>query len=135
MDAFEHFDVQISIIVSPKDCSECHDLETEQFLASHHAKGAEVLGSLDNFLGEVVEGYSASISGCQQCHGSVVEVRDDGRLSPETWPNFGIGRINPDGSAGSCSACHSRHDFSLTQARSPETCGKCHMGPDHPQLV
>lgn len=50
-----------------------------------------------------------------------------------TWPNTGIGRINLDGSRGSCSACHSRHDFSPRRARQPENCGKCHLGPDHPQ--
>jgi hypothetical protein len=50
-----------------------------------------------------------------------------------TWPNTGIGRINLDGSLGSCSACHSRHDFSPRRARQPENCGKCHLGPDHPQ--
>lgn len=59
---------------------------------------------------------------------------DDGRLDPATWPNTGIGRINPDGSEGSCSACHSRHAFSVEQVRNPENCGKCHMGPDHPQI-
>jgi hypothetical protein len=52
---------------------------------------------------------------------------------PETWPNTGIGRKNLDGSLGSCSACHSRHDFSPRRARQPENCGKCHLGPDHPQ--
>lgn len=50
-----------------------------------------------------------------------------------TWPNTGIGRLNLDGSRGSCSACHSRHDFSPRRARRPENCGKCHLGPDHPQ--
>ncbi len=50
-----------------------------------------------------------------------------------TWPNTGIGRMNLDGSRGSCSACHSRHDFSPRRARQPENCGKCHLGPDHPQ--
>ncbi|HEB53182.1 MAG TPA: hydroxylamine oxidoreductase [bacterium] len=54
-------------------------------------------------------------------------------LDPGTWPNTGIGRINLDGSRGSCSACHSRHDFSPRRARQPENCGKCHLGPDHPQ--
>ncbi len=49
------------------------------------------------------------------------------------WPNTGIGRLNLDGSRGSCSACHSRHDFSPRRARQPENCGKCHLGPDHPQ--
>lgn len=60
---------------------------------------------------------------------------DEGRprYHPSTWPNTGIGRINLDGSLGSCSACHSRHDFSPRRARQPESCGKCHMGPDHPQ--
>jgi hypothetical protein len=63
-------------------------------------------------------------------------VRDDNgkpRMDPATWPNTGIGRLNLDGSRGSCSACHSRHDFSPRRARRPENCGKCHLGPDHPQ--
>lgn len=54
-------------------------------------------------------------------------------LHHSTWPNTGIGRLNLDGSLGSCSACHSRHDFSPRRARQPENCGKCHLGPDHPQ--
>jgi hypothetical protein len=59
---------------------------------------------------------------------------DEGRplFHPGTWPNTGIGRLNLDGSRGSCSACHSRHDFSPRRARRPENCGKCHLGPDHP---
>jgi len=80
------------------------------------------------------EGVSAAVvNGCWQCHGSEVKVMKDGSLDPATWPNTGIGRINPDKSRGSCSACHSRHKFSVEQARNPENCGKCHMGPDHPQ--
>lgn len=55
------------------------------------------------------------------------------KFHASTWPNTGIGRLNLDGSRGSCSACHSRHDFSPRRARQPENCGKCHLGPDHPQ--
>lgn len=145
-DAFEHFDHRIAIIVSPKDCARCHAREAAQFAASHHSQGARILGSLDNRLAEVVEGNSsfvtpgfehgnsaAAVSGCWQCHGAVVKVLADGVLDPATWPNTGIGRINPDGSEGSCTACHSRHAFSAAQARHPDNCGKCHMGPDHPQ--
>ncbi len=132
-DAMEHDDYLISIIVSPKDCAQCHINEFEEFDNSHHADAGKILGSLDNVLGEVVEGPAAAINGCKQCHGSVVKVNDDGSLDPATWPNTGMGRINPDGSKGSCSACHSRHSFDASLARQPENCGKCHLGPDHPQ--
>ncbi|MEE9602394.1 MAG: multiheme c-type cytochrome, partial [Thermoguttaceae bacterium] len=64
-----------------------------------------------------------------------IKRNDDGKplFFQETWPNTGIGRLNLDGSIGACSACHSRHDFSPRRARQPENCGKCHLGPDHPQ--
>jgi len=145
-DAFEHYGQVIATIVSPKDCSRCHSKEVEEFSASHHSKAARILGSLDNVLAEVVEGNrgmhtagfpegtsAAAVNGCWQCHGTEVKVLKDGKLDPATWPNTGIGRINPDGSEGSCTACHARHSFSAAQARYPDTCGKCHLGPDHPQ--
>ena len=146
-DAYMHQKQLISIIVSPKDCANCHESAVKEMTESHHAKAARILGSLDNLLAEVIEGNSsfitpgfpegnsaAAVNGCWQCHGSQVKVIGDGELDPATWPNTGIGRINPDGSEGACSACHSRHAFSVEQARNPENCGKCHMGPDHPQI-
>ncbi len=139
-DAFEHNGFTISVIVSPKDCGRCHPNEVSEFSESHHAKAGAILGSLDNFLADIVEGdnnffggSALTVSGCKQCHGSVVEVNKDGTLKASTWPNTGIGRFNPDGSVGSCTACHQRHAFSAEQARRPENCGKCHLGPDHPQ--
>ena len=78
-------------------------------------------------------GPAAAVAGCKQCHGAVVKVNADKTLDAGSWPNSGIGRINPDGSKGSCSACHSRHSFDAALARQPENCGKCHLGPDHPQ--
>jgi hypothetical protein len=146
-DAFVHEGQRIATIVSPKDCARCHSKEASEFGGSHHSKAARILGSLDNTLAEVVEGNrgmktpgfpggnsAAAVNGCWQCHGSEVKVLANGKLDPATWPNTGIGRINPDGSEGSCSACHSRHSFSAEQARNPDNCGKCHMGPDHPQM-
>ncbi|MCG7917213.1 MAG: multiheme c-type cytochrome [Candidatus Thiodiazotropha taylori] len=134
VDGFEHEGQLISIIVTPKDCSKCHSVEFEEMDGSHHSKGGQILASLDNLLGEVVGGPAAVNAGCRQCHGSKIEIGEDGRPLPTTWPNTGIGRINPDGSAGSCTACHGRHRFSKAQARTPDTCGKCHVGPDHPQI-
>jgi len=146
-DAVEHNGYLISVIVSPKDCGRCHEKEVDEFTHSHHSKAGRIMGSLDNTLAEVVEGNrgmktaafpdgisAAAVNGCWQCHGSVVRVGPDGKLDPATWPNTGMGRINPDGTEGSCSACHQRHEFSVAQARQPENCGKCHMGPDHPQI-
>ncbi len=137
----------IKIIVSPKDCARCHEKEVKEFSGSRHSKAGRIMGSLDNVLAEVVEGNrayktqgfphgqsAAAVNGCWQCHGSEIKVLKNGKLDPATWPNSGMGRINPDGSEGSCSACHSRHLFSSAQARHPENCGKCHMGPDHPQI-
>lgn len=188
VDAFDHYGATIATVVTPMDCGRCHKTETEEFLASHHAKAGNILASLDNFLAETVEGSRvpfnphsktpgmevdtvngmASVNvGCRQCHGSKValqgtdgslitvdELKPDSKGIPTSmealslvkrdengrpvldngsWPNTGIGRLNLDGSRGSCSACHSRHDFSPRRARQPENCGKCHLGPDHPQ--
>lgn len=145
-DAMDHYGFTISTLVTPKDCARCHSKETSEFVASHHSKGGRILGSLDNTLAEVVEGSrgfktmgfpegvsAAAVNGCWQCHGSQIKVLAGGKLDPATWPNSGIGRINPDGSEGACNACHTRHSFSAAQARHPDTCGKCHLGPDHPQ--
>ncbi|ABK45516.1 conserved hypothetical protein [Magnetococcus marinus MC-1] len=134
VDAFEHKGQNIAVLVTPKDCAQCHATEVNEQQRSHHASAGKILHSLDNLLGEVVGGPAAVNVGCRQCHGSVVKLDVKKRPTTDTWPNTGIGRINPDGSLGSCSACHGRHNFSRAQARHPDTCGKCHIGPDHPQL-
>jgi len=132
-DAMDHYGFTVAVIVSPKDCSQCHPQEAREQMASHHAEAGNILNSQDGLLGQTVGGAPAVVVGCRQCHGSIVKVNEDGTLDTNTWPNTGVGRVNPDGSKGSCSACHTRHRFSKEQARQPETCGKCHLGPDHPQ--
>lgn len=191
-DGWTHEGQLISSVVTPRDCAECHPREAVEFQASHHSSAAMFIGSLDNFLGEVIAGKPAAVMGCQQCHGSAIKISkqfDDGSsfeidmaeisakaieqlrasgtdpfrnkeilsdnmteminaayaphksktaiklsIDKDSWPNSGVGRINPDGSMGSCNACHSRHTFSRALARQPDNCGKCHMGPDHPQI-
>jgi len=134
LDAFQHEGFTISVLVTPKDCGRCHTKEAEEFAASHHSKAGRILGSLDNILAEVVEGNrgmvtpgfpngvaASAVNGCWQCHGSEIKVLSNGRLDAATYPNSGIGRINPDGSEGSCSACHVRHEFDVAQVRHPDT--------------
>ncbi|MCE4625007.1 MAG: multiheme cytochrome [Desulfurococcales archaeon] len=73
---------------------------------------------------------------CLECHGSlVVPYQNQGyRVLYWGWPSNGAGRVDPDGSLGTCTACHTRHSFSLEEARKPETCGQCHLGYDHPHI-
>jgi len=135
LDAFEHHGAHIATLVTPKDCGVCHEIEAEQATNSYHAHAGEILESNDAYLAHAAGGHPIAIVGCESCHGGKVKIdpASPNKLSAETWPNSGIGRLNPDGSKGSCNACHSRHSFSVEQARQPENCGKCHLGPDHPQ--
>jgi hypothetical protein len=158
-DNFDHFDYHINVVVSPPDCAVCHAVEAQQFGSS---KKAHALGNLrkNPVFHTMVDGITSvadvkngklTIAGasdqtknetCYGCHGSRVEVVGMRKLTNElgeftlpklgNWPNQGVGRENPDGSRGACSACHARHEFSIEVARKPFTCSQCHMGPDVP---
>ena len=66
--------------------------------------------------------------GCDVCH-SQAGATDDKYWSEKEHKYI-------DGSSlpfrNGCIACHTRHSFSLVEARKPEACHTCHMGPDHP---
>jgi len=124
---------KISAIVSPKDCSRCHPSEAAEYARSKHANTIELIWKIDPWLNHGLNNEIERTTGCYTCHGTVVKVKD-GKFDSDTWPNVGVGRINPDGSKGSCSSCHTRHKFSIAEARKPEACGQCHLGPDHPQI-
>jgi len=92
------------------------------------------------------------LQGCMACHGAnlnqkfkeeierrtgkfagMVFVPGTNKFDPSIVTNHGVGRINPDGSLGSCEACHFAHSFSVKIARKAwESCGRCHYGHDHP---
>ncbi|MCE4628602.1 MAG: multiheme cytochrome [Desulfurococcales archaeon] len=73
---------------------------------------------------------------CLECHGSLVVPYEKTPVHVKYWgwPSNGAGRVDPDGSLGTCTACHTRHSFSLEEARKPYTCGQCHLGYDHPHI-
>lgn len=132
----EHRGFIIAQEITPKNCQQCHETEHAQFMQSRHAAPAwSAVTGAEDFSAEqiafaekfhpgavdrpanklaMLEGASAKASGCVQCHD--------------------IGRPNADGSIGSCTKCHARHSTSIELARSPMTCGQCHMGPDHSQI-
>ncbi|MEN8135534.1 MAG: multiheme c-type cytochrome [Thermodesulfobacteriota bacterium] len=144
---FEHNGFRVTSIVTPKYCDGCHPKQTQEFkdslhdeagffsLSSYTIQGKEIVkdgvtfGKTANYKAN--HSRESAEAGCLDCHGTVIKVAKDGSLI--NWPNMGIGRFNPDGSVGTCAACHTRHTFSIEQARKPETCGNCHLGPDHPQ--
>jgi hydroxylamine dehydrogenase len=132
----DHHGFVIANQLTAGNCRGCHEAVYQQFLRSRHAavswaavygeKGLS--GEQANFAEQfhpgyakrpphpfaVLEGASAMVSGCEQCHS--------------------IGRPNDDGTIGNCTACHTRHTSSVAIARQPRTCGQCHMGPDHSQI-
>ncbi|MCB2226453.1 MAG: CopD family protein [Desulfarculaceae bacterium] len=127
------FRAPVSPVVTPKDCSRCHPDEAKQYARSKHAATLKIIWAIDPWLNYGLNSGLERATGCFHCHGTVLKLGADGKLDPLTWPNVGVGRLNLDGSWGSCAACHTRHRFSLAEARQPETCGQCHLGPDHPQ--
>jgi hydroxylamine dehydrogenase len=132
----EHRGFTIAKNVTAANCKECHATEYQQFLRSRHAAPAwaSVAGAGDFTKEQIafseqyhkgavdrkamsitsMEGPVAVTKGCQKCHE--------------------VGKPNKDGSIGNCTSCHARHASSVELARTPETCGQCHMGPDHSQI-
>ncbi len=129
--------LKITPIVTPKDCSRCHPQEFKEFERSKHARTIEIIaGKIKDPWLRGMASAEERATGCFMCHGSTIKFETkNGKktIDPMTWPNEGCGRINPDGSKGSCVICHTSHRFSIAEARKPETCGQCHLGPDHPQ--
>lgn len=95
---------------TPKDCAQCHAQEVEEATKSKHAYPFWLYAAADRAVFEPIVGTK---QGCEQCHN--------------------LSAMWPDGSVGECDICHSKHSFDVSMARNPNTCGECHLGPDHPQ--
>lgn len=128
------YKVPVATVVTPKDCSRCHPDEVTQYSKSKHANTIEIMWKIDPWLNKGMNSDNERKTGCYHCHGTVLAIDEKGQLDPTTWPNVGVGRLNLDGSKGSCTSCHTRHRFSVAEARMPEACDSCHLGPDHPQI-
>lgn len=136
--AKDHYKVSIVASPTPNNCARCHKKEVTQFAQSNHAakswysvEGAKGFTQAELAANHLLDpdgkplnqgaanpvfkliGTEAAASSCKVCHA--------------------VGQKNKDGSFGDCTKCHLRHTFEVAQARKPETCGQCHLGPDHPQ--
>ncbi len=133
----------VTALVTPKRCATCHPKNHEEFTKSGHfrarkqyinKKGLNTLINVHEGQNHPKYGKSSNITGCAQCHGSIMKLDKNRQPLPESWPNAGIGTIWPDGSVGNCTVCHTRHKFDIAEARKPEACASCHLGPDHPDI-
>jgi len=136
-EAVEHEGTFVIGSPTPAKCQRCHGPEVAQFYQSRHSLPAYV----------AVAGATELSPG----HMAMYQAIPEGSFAPDKMrhalfalegpdvTNFAclschnVGRPRADGSVGQCQKCHLRHTFSLEQARKPETCNACHIGPDHPQ--
>ena len=109
--------------VTADTCGACHDMQLEQFSRGKHAaawaayKAMPTTHALPMALGP-------GMKGCGGCH--KVGLKDQAEVE----------QLKQEGSLfghASCDACHTRHSFSVVEARQPQACQTCHMGFDHPQ--
>jgi len=118
-------------------CQKCHTQEVAQYNQSRHSLPAyvAVFGSTD-LSPEHLAMYQAIPEGsfAPDKARNAIAALEGPDMTPFTCEGcHNVGRPAQDGSVGQCQKCHLRHEFSLEQARKPETCNACHIGPDHPQ--
>jgi hydroxylamine dehydrogenase len=116
-------DVAKAQIPTPETCAACHEARVSQYKAGKHAFAWAAMKAMPTMHWQpsiVTDG----MKGCGGCHKigikTAAEIKDLRRSSP----GFGT---------ASCDACHTRHTFSVEEARQPQACETCHMGFDHPQ--
>lgn len=133
----EHHGASILTVPTTAKCATCHEAEAAQMNRSRHGLPAYIA--------------MWGVDGLSDAHLALYESIEEGSFNPDRMRNalfeiegpaitkfacagcHDIGAPAPDGSVGQCQDCHLRHEFSLEQARKPETCNHCHIGPDHPQ--
>ncbi|MDT8437370.1 MAG: multiheme c-type cytochrome, partial [Gemmatimonadota bacterium] len=116
-------------------CARCHaQIYKEHVLDAGHSYGPGPAGIGINWERNIAVPNYAQMPrkvmemGCDPCHAQA------GATADSLWSEEQRKYI--DGSSltyrNGCIACHTRHAFNLEEARRPESCHTCHMGPDHP---
>ncbi len=132
----EHKGFVIAEDPTAANCEQCHAKEYDQFARSRHAGSAyaAVVGSEGFSEEQIALGEKYHPGTIERPANSLAQLEGAGAIEEGCLGCHAIGIPNDDGSIGSCTECHSRHSGSIALARQPETCGQCHMGPDHSQI-
>jgi hydroxylamine dehydrogenase len=104
-------------------CGLCHGKQTLQFMEGKHALGWASMKAMPTIHWQpmaLIEGQK----GCGGCHKIGTKTGAEIKALKRKGQTFGN---------ASCDACHTRHTFSVQEARQPQSCQTCHMGFDHPQ--
>lgn len=116
-----HFSFNVQLVVSSARCGSCHQEQYDSFSMSKHSNAFNTIKDLP-----MRQSNPALFeTSCVTCHGTIINMQK-GKAKDNSWPNMGIGRVNPDNSKGNCASCHGYHTDSLAVARSTSTCAKCH---------
>jgi hydroxylamine dehydrogenase len=116
-------DVAKAKIPTPDTCATCHDARVKQFKTGKHAAAWAAMKAMPTIHWQpmaLIEG----MKGCGGCHKIGLKAEAEIKELKKTGAGFGV---------ASCDACHTRHVFSVQEARQPQACQTCHMGFDHPQ--
>ncbi len=132
-----HNGFKITRLVTSGACSRCHIDQYREFSRSRHGIPAwSAVAGIGDFTKEQIEEAKKYHPGAPTERGpnALAIAEGGGAIENGCAACHNIGQPNYDKSIGNCTKCHGRHEFSVEMARTPETCGSCHMGPDHAQL-
>lgn len=115
-------DVEKAAPVRPELCIMCHEAQGREFSSGKHALAWRAAGALPWAHWRSMARLEAA-QGCTRCHRIGFKAPEEIRKLRKQGLGPGI---------ASCDGCHSRHAFSVAEARRPETCRACHSGPDQP---
>jgi len=110
-------------IPTPETCNDCHDTQVAQFSKGKHALAWAAMNAMPTTHG-LPKALAGGMKGCGGCHKLGLKTEEEIKALKAEGAGFGV---------ASCDACHTRHTFSVKEARQPQACQTCHMGFDHPQ--
>jgi len=116
-------DVTDALIPTPDTCATCHEKQVAQYKKGKHALGWASMKAMPTIHWQPMA-LTEGMKGCGGCHKIGLKSETETKVLKEQGAGFGL---------ASCDACHTRHLFSVKEARQPQACQTCHMGFDHPQ--